>query len=37
MASKSKSIAELLNGDVTVTATDIADGSLSLQRLQITL
>ena len=28
MASKSKSIAELLNGDVTVTATDIADGSV---------
>lgn len=33
MASNSKNIAELLNGDVTVTATDIADGSVTSAKL----
>jgi hypothetical protein len=33
MASNSKNIAELLNGDVTVTATDIADGAVSTAKI----
>ena len=33
MASKSKTLAELLNGDVTVDATDIADGSVTSAKL----
>ena len=33
MASNSKTLAELLNGDVTVTATDIADGSVTTAKL----
>lgn len=33
MASNSKNLAELLNGDVTVTATDIADGSVTSAKL----
>jgi len=33
MASKSKNIAELLNGDVTIDATDIADGSVTGPKL----
>lgn len=33
MASNSKTLAELLNGDVTVTATDIADGAVSTAKI----
>ena len=33
MASNSKNIAELLNGDVTVTAVDIADGAVTTNKL----
>ena len=33
MASKSKTLAELLNGDVTIDATDIADGSVTGPKL----
>jgi hypothetical protein len=33
MASKSKTLAELLNGDVTIDATDIADGSVTTAKL----
>jgi hypothetical protein len=33
MASKSKTLAELLNGDVTIDATDIADGSVTSAKL----
>ena len=36
MASNSKNLAELLNGDVTVTATDIADGSVTAAKLAST-
>lgn len=36
MASKSKNIAELLNGDTTVTANDIAAGSIDLDKLSAT-
>jgi len=33
MASKSKTLAELLNGDVTIDATDIADGSVTTAKI----
>ena len=33
MASNSKNLAELLNGDITVTSTDIADGSVTAVKL----